>query len=104
MSQDHSLIRLLLGELGVEETSEEKCRNRLAQAINQLIENNFSSLVQILYRHDISESRLKQVLMSNPNIDAGLLIAELLIERETEKIKTRDQLKQNDDIPENEKW
>ena len=49
--------------------------------INELIKNDFSRLVQILYRIDVSEAKLKNILNANPNEDAGKLIAQVIIER-----------------------
>jgi len=53
----------------------------LEVAINELIKNDFSRLVQILYRIDVSEEKLKNILNSNPNEDAGKLIAHVIVER-----------------------
>jgi hypothetical protein len=53
----------------------------LEEAINELIKNDFSRLVQILYRIDVSEEKLKNILNSNPNEDAGKLIAHVIVER-----------------------
>jgi hypothetical protein len=53
----------------------------LEQAINELIKNDFSRLVQLLYRIDVSEAKLKNILSANPNEDAGKLIAQVIIER-----------------------
>jgi hypothetical protein len=53
----------------------------LEEAINELIKNDFSKLVQILYRIDVSEEKLKNILNSNPNEDAGKLIAHVIVER-----------------------
>jgi hypothetical protein len=49
--------------------------------INELIKNDFSRLVQILYRIDVSEEKLKYILQLNPNEDAAKLIAAVIIER-----------------------
>lgn len=79
--------------------------NFLAEKINALIKNDFNFLVQILYRIDVNEARLKQVLKENPNEDAGKIIAALLIERQLQKINSRKQFKQKDDnFSEEEKW
>ena len=51
----------------------------LATQINELIKNDFNLLVQILYRIDVDETRLKQVLNSNPGEDAGKIIAAVII-------------------------
>ena len=83
---------------------EDHFKERLAAAINDLITTNFPALVQVLYRFDISEPKLKEMLASNPNSSAGLIIAELLIEREAKKVKTRRDFKRDENIPDDEKW
>lgn len=79
--------------------------NELTLFINDLIVNDFAQLVQILYRVDISEKKLKQLLSDNTDKDAGKIIAEMIIERQLQKIKSREQFSQRDkSIDENEKW
>lgn len=79
--------------------------NFLAKKINALIKDDFNLLIQILYRIDVNETRLKQVLKDNPNEDAGKIIAALLIERQLQKINTREQFKRkNDNFSDEEKW
>ena len=80
-------------------------REKLAAYISDLINNQLSSLISLLYRLDVSEKKLKQVLAAAPNADAGLVIADLIIERQLQKIKTREDLRNNNNtIPEDEKW
>ena len=62
----------------------------LEQAINELIKNDFSRLVQILYRIDLSEAKLKYILNAHPNEDAGKLIAQVVIERLAATKKARE--------------
>ncbi len=62
----------------------------LEQAINELIKNDFSRLVQILYRIDVSEAKLKNILNANPNEDAGKLIAQVVLERLAATKKARE--------------
>jgi len=79
--------------------------NFLGEKINSLIKDDFNLLIQILYRIDVNEARLKQVLKDNPNEDAGKIIAALLIERQLQKINTKEQFKRkNDNFFEDEKW
>ncbi|HVT84753.1 MAG TPA: hypothetical protein VHD35_06105 [Chitinophagaceae bacterium] len=79
--------------------------NELASFINDLIINDFAQLVQMLYRIDISEKKLKKLLTDNADKDAGKIIAEMIIERQLQKIKSRQQFSQRDNnIDENEKW
>lgn len=49
--------------------------------INECIKNDFNKLVQLLYRIDVSEEKLKYILQLNPNEDAAKLIAAVIIER-----------------------
>ena len=77
----------------------------LAIHINHLIQTNFQKLVFALYRIDVNEARLKQLLEQNPGEDSGKIIGELIIERQVQKIKSRQQFRQPDsDITEDEKW
>jgi len=75
----------------------------LASEINQLILTNFEKLVQLLYRIDVSEAKLKTLLKENPEKDAGKLIAWLMTERQLQKIKQKATVQQNDDCEE-ERW
>ena len=79
-------------------------REALAAHINHLIQADFHRLVAWLYRLDISESKLKQTLDENTDKDAGELIAALVIERQLQKLKTRQDFKSREDIPDDEKW
>ncbi len=49
--------------------------------INDCINHDFNKLVQLLYRIDVSEQKLKTILQSHPNEDAARLIAAVIIER-----------------------
>ena len=87
------------------ELSMNQLENLLAERINHLIKKDFSHLVLLLYRIDVNESKLKTLLKENPDNDAGILIARLVIERQLQKIETRRQSASgSDNIDENEKW
>ena len=66
-------------------------RQRLQVFINELIENDFPKLTSILYRVDIDEVNLKSLLNKRAGEDAASIIAELIMERELQKIETRKQ-------------
>jgi hypothetical protein len=66
----------------------EAIKTCLAQYLNQLLLHDFGALVQVLYRVDVSEARVKQVLKQHPDTDAGDLLADLLIQRQEEKRAT----------------
>ena len=62
----------------------------LSKFIGDLIPTDFQKLLNLLYRVDVSEKRVKAALVENTKSkSAGLLIVRLLIEREIEKMKLR---------------
>lgn len=76
----------------------------LIKAINDLILHDFDQLIYILYRLDIPEAKLKALLAEHPQKDAAKMIAALIIERQLQKQQSREKYKQQDDIPEDERW
>ena len=63
---------------------------QLEDFINECIKTDFSRLVQMLYRIDVSEQKLKTILQANPNEDAGKLIATVILERLAATKKARE--------------
>ena len=59
---------------------------------------------RIIYRIDVDEQKLKEILRINRQTDAATIIAELLIERQKEKIKIKQAFKPNNNIAEEDKW
>lgn len=88
----------------LQETNQDEFENLLAAKINELVGRDFSALINILYRIDVSEQKVKQTLKDHPDADAGSLIAALIIERMLAKAKSRDNFKPNSPIPDDEKW
>lgn len=77
----------------------------IAVPVNELIKKDFQKLVGILYRLDVSEPKLRYMLKMHNEEDAGKIIATLIVERELQKIKTRQEFRKNDDeIDEDERW
>ncbi|HEX6169746.1 MAG TPA: hypothetical protein VFZ33_08635 [Chitinophagaceae bacterium] len=94
-------------ELGIilKEQGHSLGKQLLAEKINELITNDFQKLVSILYRMDVSEIKLKQLLTENPGTNAAVIIADLMIERQAEKIRSREQFsKRDENISDDEKW
>lgn len=102
------LLRNLNNDLPVglpEDLTYEEARARLAEYINQLIKNDFEKLIAILYRIDVSEQKLKILLKQYPGEDAGNIISSLIIERQQQKIKTRQRSnQQGNNSNEEERW
>jgi hypothetical protein len=77
----------------------------LIEKINELINSDFQKLVTILYRMDVSEIKLKQLLNENVGTNAAVIIADLMIERQEQKIISRQQFRKKDkNISDDEKW
>jgi hypothetical protein len=88
-----------------EQLSLEELREKLTAYINHLINHDFEKLVFYLYRVDINEKKMKQLLDQQNGEHAAELIADLVIERQIQKIKSRREFRQRDnDISEEEKW
>ena len=108
MEDQKELIQVLNTELAIElpeKISFEELRENLSQYINSLIQTNFQKLVSLLYRIDVSESKLKTLLQEKADANAGVIIADLIIERQLQKIKSRQQFSQPDkNMNDEEQW
>lgn len=107
--ENEELIVSLNNDLQIElaeKISFEEIREKLAAYINHLINHDFQQLIMLLYRVDVNERKLRALLKENQNDHAGNIIAELIIERQLQKIKTRKEYskKQDDDYYSEEKW
>jgi len=76
----------------------------LAAYVNDLILHDFNGLMNLLYRLDVSEDKIRKLLDEMQQEDAGKIIAAIIIERQLQKIKTKQQFKQEGDIPEEDRW
>lgn len=85
--------------------SEEKVLQWLTQYIDYLISNDFDALLLLLYRIDVSEEKVKSMLAENKGQHSGRVIAELILERQRQKLYWRNKFRntpvQSDD---EERW
>lgn len=106
--ENKELVKLVNKELAIqlpEQTSMEEVQEKLSAHINRLVQSNFEQLVNLLYRIDVSESKIRSLLEVQPGTNAGDIIASLVIERQLQKIRSREQFKPNNsDLNEEEKW
>jgi adenosine deaminase len=77
---------------------------QLTEAINYLLLHDFEKLVYVLYRIDVNEKLLKQLLQENTQTDAADIIANLIIKRQQEKLTSKLNFKRGDNIAEEDKW
>jgi hypothetical protein len=80
---------IILQSLQTPVTDSEIWLERLAKAVNELIANDFPALVHILYRVDVNEAKLKQMLAVHPDENAGYTIARMLLQRQIQKEETK---------------
>ena len=84
--------------------SEEEFRKRLTSHINHLINHDFEKLVFYLYRIDVNENKMRHLLDQREGENAAELIANLIIERQLQKIESRKKFSGDGNVDENEKW
>lgn len=104
MMENEKLIDAVLAETNVERLKSQQLFDELAAYINQLILTNFTELINVLYRLDVSEAKLKTLLLDLSNEDAAIIITNLIIERQQQKIASREQFRFSGPIDEDEKW
>jgi hypothetical protein len=86
------IIPLLNKELSLElsdKLSVNELEQQLTSHINHLINTDFEKLVYYLYRIDVNETKMKQLLQQQGGENAAQLIARLIIDRQLQKIKSR---------------
>lgn len=76
-----------------EKISIHELHKKLALLINDLIENDFQRLVNILYKIDVDENKLKLALQQDVDKNAADAIATMIIEREQQKVQSRKEFK-----------
>ena len=73
----------------IQSASLDKIRLKLISLINELINKDFDAVVQLLYRIDVSEKKIRSVLDQNTETDSASILADLIIERQLQKIESR---------------
>ena len=87
-----------------EKKADDEIRQKITGLIRELINNNFPSLVELLYRVDIDEKKLKEILKSHPHADSALVIADLIISRQLQKTAIKNQFANKDKPRDDEGW
>jgi len=102
---DHNEHLWQLLQVSPDKFSDKELFSQLVDAINYLLDKDFATLIQLLYRVDVSEQQLRQQLIQHPQSNASEIIVELLVQRMLQKQETRKMLRQREeDISEDEKW
>lgn len=82
----------------------EQLEELLAQRLEELISHNFQQFVLLLYKIDVSENKVREVLEADITPNAYRKIAALLIQRQQQKIISRKEFTKPIDDNEEEKW
>lgn len=64
-------------------------REKLAILIAHMMQENFEKLCQAMYRLDVSEARFDRIMNEKPIGEIPYAVADLVIEREMQKVRTR---------------
>lgn len=89
----------------IQTVSFDESRLRLISLVNELINKDFHSLIQLLYRIDVSEKKIRTFLDQNTERDSATILADMIIERQLQKVESRLRFS-NKSCPESgeEKW
>ncbi len=102
---DHNIIQVVLAASDEATINDSQLFEDLCAYINELIAHDFERLVSILYRIDVSEKKIKQMLEQQQDVDAADTIARLIIERQLQKLKSRQENRRDkEDIATEESW
>ena len=95
---NQDIIPLLNKELSLELSEKlamDELEQQLTDHINLLINTDFEKLIYYLYRIDVNETKMKQLLQQQGGENAAQLIARLIIDRQLQKIKSRAEHRSN---------
>lgn len=96
----------LLEENAIDFSSFEAFRKFIVDKINNWILNDFEHLLFLLYRIDVHEDKVRTLLQQHKGENAAEIIADLIIDRQRQKIETRKMfhMEKPIDVDENELW
>ncbi len=89
MSDTTSLTKIISKDFEVSENlTENQLREALVKTFEYLVEDNFQKLLQILYKADVDQYKLKELLANSEGKSTAEIIADAYIERQKQKIET----------------
>ncbi len=74
-------------------------KRRLTKKITELLDTNYEKLINILYRIDINENKLNELFGSKNREDIPPRLADLIVERQLQKIKFRNMYHDKKTLP-----
>lgn len=89
MDDIRSLVKIIGKDFELEEdVSAELIREKMIYAFGWLLDNDISKMMNILYRADVDEERLKSLLVSRSQLPSAEVIADEYISRQKQKVET----------------
>jgi len=89
MDDLNSLSKIISKDFELEEgLSAELIRREMIHAFSWLLDNDISKMMQILYRADVDEKKLKSLLISRSQLPSAEVIADEYISRQKQKVET----------------
>jgi len=84
-----SLISIINKDFDIpDDLSENQLRDAMVDAFAYLIDNDFPKLIQILYKADVDQYKLKELLETVEGSSSAEIIADVYIARQMAKIET----------------
>jgi len=84
-----SILKIINKDFYIEENlSEDRLRDALIDAFAGLIDNDFPKLIQILYKADVDQYKLKELLETVEGKSSAEVIADAYIARQMAKLET----------------
>jgi len=68
--------------------AEEKLRAAMVHAFGWLLDNDIAKMMNILYRADVDEEKLKELLISKAELPSAEVIADAYLSRQKQKLET----------------
>lgn len=82
----------------------DQLKDQLIIYINDLINHDFEKLIYYLYRIDVHEQKIKQLLQQHEGENAAEILAQLIIDRQLQKIKFKKEFQSPPADNDEEKW
>ncbi len=84
-----SLIKIVSKDFDLpENTGESHLRDVLVKTFEYLVEDDFQKLLQILYKADVDQYKLKELLENTEGKSSAEIIADAYIDRQKAKVET----------------
>ena len=89
MSDTTSLIKIIGKDFDIEANlNENQLRHALIDAFGYLVDHDFPKLIQILYKADVDQYQLKEMLENTEGSSSAEIIADAYILRQLAKVET----------------